>query len=504
MQPRWQFRADKHQWFLVFVAKKKFRIHYQKRILKLFMNISSWRLSALLLLTVVVLNSCIGCGDADESSADSTAPPVLLEPDEALPPLPLTVAELRSKLKANENARFQKVGGEIVEAHLIHSGVSDISALQGLPLRVLDLGMLPLEDISVLKGMPLRQLWLEGTQVSDIQPLAGMSLTELYLQSTKVTDLSVLADMPIKKLNLMSTPVTDLSPLKNMPLNTLWMPETAVSDLSVLQGKKLESLDIRGSKVTDLSQISGLTTLKRLNIVDCEISDLTPLKGLSLDRMLLTPANIQSGMDVLRNMSSLHSIGTDGVNVSNVMEPVRFWVRYDDGDFAAEVPETPESSKSPDKAKPGEQKESGEQTESSEKPAPAELKKPAEKTTAGETSKPADQPKTSEQPKSDAVSTKLTEGEEKTSASPAKKTEEKPAQKKDATDEKKTAQEPKPPATENNGQTSDSTEASDASDEPKTDQPSGNKTGPAKQDPAPENGSGKTADSADETPKNPR
>ena len=233
-----------------------------------------------------------------------------------------------------------------MEVHLAGAGAQSIEALKGLPLRVLDLGFCQnIEDISVLAGMPLKTLILEGTSVADLSPLASMSLETLHLQDTPVTDLSVLAGMPLKRLNLKGVAVSDVTPFSKMPLSTLWLLETGVSDISPLSALSLESLDLQDTTVSDLSALAHMTTLQRLKIAGTEVTDIRPVTGLKLDRIFLSPGEINQGMDELRNIPSLGTIGTSHEHQFPASD---FWERYDVGAWgpAKETP-TEESAATP-------------------------------------------------------------------------------------------------------------------------------------------------------------
>ena len=166
-----------------------------------------------------------------------------------------------------------------------------------------------LTDLSPLKGMPLTELHCDYTKVSDLSPLKGMPLTVLNCGVTKVSDLSPLKDMKLTYLSCgMDAPVSDLSPLKGMPLTKLYCDYTKVSDLSPLRGMPLTILDWDYTKV----------------------SDLTPLKGLPLEHISLTPKNVTEGLEILRDMKSLKTIGIDR---SQSWPAAEFWERYDKGEF---------------------------------------------------------------------------------------------------------------------------------------------------------------------------
>ena len=246
-------------------------------------------------------------------------------------------AELREKLGANQKALFKQKDGQIYAAGLVDSGVKDLAPLQGLKLEILQISRLPIadlsplegmplefleaavtnvKDLSPLEGMPLKFLDLKHTRVEDLSPLKGMPLRELYLEETRMTDLSPLRGMPLQKLYLSKTPVRDLSPLARMNLQelnlvdtkvesieglktaglgTLWLNETEVKSLAPLRGKRMVSLDVTDTPISDLSPLKDVPSLKRLNIIGTKVADLTPLAGLSLERLLFTPQNITAG-----------------------------------------------------------------------------------------------------------------------------------------------------------------------------------------------------------------
>jgi hypothetical protein len=77
-----------------------------------------------------------------------------------------------------------------------------------------------------------------------------------------------------------------------------------------------------------LAQFKGMP-LKRLWIQNTVVTDLTPLQGMSLEDICLTPKNITKGLDILRDMKSLKTIG-----IGNQAWPAaEFWERYDKGEF---------------------------------------------------------------------------------------------------------------------------------------------------------------------------
>ncbi|MDG1896083.1 MAG: hypothetical protein P8J37_14365 [Fuerstiella sp.] len=279
--------------------------------------------------TLLLTSLLIGCADDSASQTDSKAPPVMRAAPSDEPEF-ISASDLRRKLRANEKAKFPRVGNDIVGAELFQSGVKSIEALRGLPLRSIDLGMTDVTDITPLAGMPLERVILENTTVEDISALEGMQLEVLYLQNTNITDLSVLKGMPLRELNLLSVPVNDLTTIATLPLQTLWISKTEVTDISPLKGKSLVSLDVEGTAVSDIAALADMTSLKRLNIAQTPITDVSPLQGLKLERITVTPETVTSGMEVLRDMPSLGQILTTMEGESR-QSAAEFWQKYDAG-----------------------------------------------------------------------------------------------------------------------------------------------------------------------------
>jgi serine/threonine protein kinase/formylglycine-generating enzyme required for sulfatase activity/Leucine-rich repeat (LRR) protein len=215
-----------------------------------------------------------------------------------------------------------------------HNPVSDLSPVTKMPLESLAIAETKVEDLSPLKGMKIKVL---GAQllpgVTDLSPLQGMPLTGLDLYgTTRVTSLEPLRGMPLESLNLQDLPVSDLSPLASMTtLRTLLVQGNKVSDLSPLAGLKLTDLLLLDRQITDLSPLKGMP-LVRLHIYGTGVSDLTSLEGMPLVEIRLNPQNIAQGLDILREIKSLQTIGI-GPAANQAWPAAEFWERYDKGAF---------------------------------------------------------------------------------------------------------------------------------------------------------------------------
>jgi len=148
-----------------------------------------------------------------------------------------------------------------------------------------------------------------GVHIRLVMDKEGKCELDVFAGTKVVQDVTPLAGMPLTRLNLTGCDkVTDLGPLRGMPLTRL--------DLGGCGG------------VTDLTPLQG-TPLRFLNIVHSG-PDLRGLQGMNLTEIALTPSYIYRGIDVLRRMKSLQTIGTSDKGKFPAQE---FWKRYDIGEF---------------------------------------------------------------------------------------------------------------------------------------------------------------------------
>lgn len=303
------------------------------------------RLGSTLIGGVLLCAGFMGCnGAADNSSTPTEATSSVVPTAPALvDPVADALAKLKAKLAAKnpqliaDAVQLQPRDGQIVAVELRDAGISDLSPLSGLPLEVLGIAGNPVTDLTPLRGMPLTELDLERTQVRDLLPLAGMPLRSLWLNQTPVADLTPLAGAPLTQLSLLGTQVTDLAPLEGAPLESLWLNDTAVTDLRPLSGCPLVSLTLHHTPVTDISIARSWPTLQRLHLGESQVSDLRPLEGLRLSRLIITPANIQQGLDVVRNMTTLRELDIE-FREPQPWSPAEFWQKYDAGELTPRAP----------------------------------------------------------------------------------------------------------------------------------------------------------------------
>jgi serine/threonine protein kinase/Leucine-rich repeat (LRR) protein len=215
-------------------------------------------------------------------------------------------------------------------AHLTHLNLSNT--------KVTDAGMVYFKDCKNLTA-----LVLDRTQVGD----AGLAhfrdcnnLTTLSLGDTRVGDAGLANFKDCKALtvlylfenNVGDAGLVHFQDCKD--LARLSLGGTKVSDLGLAHFKNcknLKHLDLNGTQVGDagLAPFKGMP-LTSLWINNTGVTDLTPVQGMPLEEIRLTPKNITRGLDVLRDMKSLKTIGVDW---NQAWPAAEFWERYDKGEF---------------------------------------------------------------------------------------------------------------------------------------------------------------------------
>jgi Leucine-rich repeat (LRR) protein len=221
-----------------------------------------------------------------------------------------------------------------------------LAAFKNCNLKTFNLGNTPVTDAGLAHLKDCKDLTvchLLNTPVTDTG-LAHLkdckNLTWLDLRGTKVTDTGLAYFKDCKNLStlwLVNTPITDagLALFESCKkLTQLELSGTSITDAGLAHFtdcKNLIVLYLDGTKVSDagLAHFKG-TPLTHLWINNTGITDLTPLQGMSLEDIRLTPKNITKGLDILKGMKSLKTIG---ITWDQAWPAAEFWERYDKGEF---------------------------------------------------------------------------------------------------------------------------------------------------------------------------
>lgn len=136
----------------------------------------------------------------------------------------------------------------------------------------------------------LRVLNITGTGVKSINDLKGLNLTEFYMdRARQISDISALEGMPIKRLDISGTRVNSLRHLKGMPLERLTARNLKqLKSIAPLEHTLLKDLNINGCKsVKSLAPLKKLK-ISYLYIEETAIDDLSPLSRMALKNLYFT------------------------------------------------------------------------------------------------------------------------------------------------------------------------------------------------------------------------
>lgn len=129
-------------------------------------------------------------------------------------------------------------------------------------LMLLNLEKSNIDDIRILNGLPLDALNLSKTKIYDITPLTNFNfLKSLNISGTTVSDLNAINNIPLRRLDISHTQVTDLKPIRNMPLECLSIVNTPVTDIEVLLTMQIQELNFSPERFTD-AQLKKLQKIK--------------------------------------------------------------------------------------------------------------------------------------------------------------------------------------------------------------------------------------------------
>jgi Leucine-rich repeat (LRR) protein len=239
------------------------------------------------------------------------------------------------------------------QLHMISTGVTDLSPLTGMPLKILDVSFDPVEDFKPLIGMPLEICLLQGDRVGDLGFLKGAPLKQLALMGAiNPRNLAVLLE--IRTLEVLTLPddfsgisVEDFSAVEKLrdhpslkqiaaiiPINmqlpnvqskddfwknwdrdfawqlrlrraglhcrfgredlhSWWLDCNGqpIGDLSILAGAAIGRLSLNGAKITNVAPLQSLP-LTSLELDGTPVADLTPLRGQKLTYLGLVGTSV--------------------------------------------------------------------------------------------------------------------------------------------------------------------------------------------------------------------
>jgi hypothetical protein len=144
--------------------------------------------------------------------------------------------------------------------------------LERLTIRGTDQGNGKLFDLYPLRDLPLVYLECGFNEITDLRALQGVPLRVLLCRGTLVRDLSPIRDLPLFYFECTSTPVDDLSPLTGRSISNLHIRSTRIRNYEPIARMNVHVLGADLDPVRDKSLLQSIATLEVLN--DVPVADL--------------------------------------------------------------------------------------------------------------------------------------------------------------------------------------------------------------------------------------
>ena len=191
-----------------------------------------------------------------------------------------------SQISDPENIRNLYVG---------HNDIDEIEFSVFKNLESLDIGHNNIRDISELPKT-LKWICIADNPIEDYEPLYELINLEFLWAHQSRIDINRCNKMK----NLIQLLIDDCLNINSIEvvkcfdnLSILELRNNDVEDISCLKGKNLEFLNIMNNKINCIESLSGMGTLKKLNIRGNRITNFEPLKTL---------AEVKAAMDDLKQV----------------------------------------------------------------------------------------------------------------------------------------------------------------------------------------------------------
>ena len=237
-------------------------------------------------------------------------------------------------------ARLERRADGLLSLDLSGTGISNLSALEGLPLGALNLRQCgEVRDLRPLRSLPLRELSLFDTAVTDLSPLADLRKLETLTVPAGTTSVESLRGLPLTRLIMQMTRCPDLSPLAGMPLTDFDATGSSTIDFSPLAGAPLDRCAVNDTPVRELGFLRGMP-VRTLMLLSCpDARDFAVLSTLPKLELLILPKTFRmlaakdaAAIDALRGHPSLRQISDDvppGTSLDAIPSAQSFWAGRD-------------------------------------------------------------------------------------------------------------------------------------------------------------------------------
>ena len=239
------------------------------------------------------------------------------------PNLRAVIEELLGKAAGTTITAAEMVRLTRIEAD--DAGIRDLTGLEAATeLERIEFRRNAISDLSPLGGLTrLDNIKLRGNRITDVAPLAGLiNVDWLGLEENEITDLSPLKDLiKLNGIGISGNPVSDVSPLASLiSLERIDAWRTSISDFSTLAKlPRLRWIEFGNDRsIAALPSLKGIKRLRRLEIHNCSVSDLTPLMELTELEWLELINNQISDISPLAHLKNLEHLNLDANIISDV------------------------------------------------------------------------------------------------------------------------------------------------------------------------------------------
>ena len=243
----------------------------------------------------------------------------------------ITAAEMArlERIEADEagisNLTGLEAATQLERIEFRHNSISDLSPLRGLTrLNNIKLRGNRITDVTPLAGLiNVDWLGLEENEIRDLSPLKGLiKLNGIGISRNPVADVSPLASLiSLERIDAWRTPISDFSALAKLS-RLRWIEfgdDRSIEVLPSLKGlKALRRLEINDCNISDLSGLVELTQLERLELINNQISDITPLANLKGLEHLNLDANVIKDVSPLAKLAKLEVLYLENNIISDV------------------------------------------------------------------------------------------------------------------------------------------------------------------------------------------
>ena len=156
-------------------------------------------------------------------------------------------------------------------------------------LEALDIGHNKIKDISNLP-ITLKWICIADNPIDNYEPIYELINLEFLWAHQSNININYCNKMYNLKQLLIDDclNISNIEVVKNFSnLSVLEMRNNMVDDISYLSDKRLYFLNLMNNNVKDIGPLSGMGTLKKLNIRGNPIKNYEPLKTLNLDRLCM-------------------------------------------------------------------------------------------------------------------------------------------------------------------------------------------------------------------------